>query len=134
MTPAMPEDVTAVFAAYPAAVRGCLEEVRALVFKVAEDVDVGPLTETLKWGEPAYLTAATKAGSTVRLGMSGGQPAVFFICHTGLVDGFKADFPEAFSYLGNRGIALEDGFDRAALAICLARALTYHRDKRKVRT
>lgn len=129
--PSMPNEVAAVFASYPEDVRAALEDARALVFEVAEEADVGPLTETLKWGEPAYLTQATKAGSTVRLGLNKGRPAVFFICHTGLVDGFRADYPEAFTWLGNRGLLLDDTVDRSALAICLGRALTYHRDKRR---
>ena len=128
----MPPAVAAVFAGYPDAARARLVDVRALIFEVADEAGVGPLTETLKWGEPAYLTEATKAGSTVRLAVKGGRPAVFFICHTGLVDGFRADFPE-LPYLGNRGIAVEAATDRAALAICLMRALTFHRAKREAR-
>jgi len=128
----MPPEVAAAFDGYPAPARAQLVGVRALIFDVAAEAEVGPLTETLKWGEPAYLTEATKAGSTVRLGVKDGRPAVFFICTSGLVDGFRADFPE-LPYLGNRGIALEDGTDRAALALCLRRALTHHRLKRKAR-
>ncbi len=129
----MPSDVRAVFAGYPEAARARLLEVRGLLFDLAGEIGAGPLAETLKWGEPAYLTQATRAGSTVRLGLSGGDPAVFFICHTGLVDGFRADFPEVFSYLGNRGLVLGEGYDRDVLAICLTRALSYHRKKRRVR-
>ena len=128
----MPSDVAAVFTAFPAPARERLEVVRSLIFDVAEEAEVGPLTEMLKWGEPAYLTEASKAGSTVRLGVKGGQPVVFFICTSGLVDGFRADFPE-LSYLGNRGIAVEGDVDLDALALCLRRALTHHRSKRKVR-
>ncbi len=127
----MPGEVAAVFASYPDDVRAALEDARALIFEVAREAGVGPLTETLKWGEPAYLTEATKAGSTVRLGLNKGRPTVFFICHTGLVDGFRADFPEAFSWLGNRGLLLDDTVDRDVLAICLRRALTYHLEKRR---
>ena len=54
-------EIDAVFASYPHAVRQCLDAVRALIIEVAMERDVGPLTETLKWGEPAYLTEATKA-------------------------------------------------------------------------
>lgn len=129
----MPSDVAAVFAKCPNEVRPSLLETRTLIFEVAEDVGVGPLTETLKWGEPAYLTEATKAGSTVRLGVNDGRAAVFFNCHTTLMDGFRADFPE-LSYLGKRGILLEEPFDWAALALCLSRALTYHRAKRGTMT
>ncbi len=127
----MPSEVAAVFATYPENVRAALEDARTLIFEVAGEAGVGPLTETLKWGEPAYLTEATKAGSTVRLGLNKGRPTVFFICHTGLVDGFRADFPEAFSWLGNRGLLLDDTVDRDVLAICLKRALTYHLEKRR---
>lgn len=27
----------------------------------------GPIEETLKWGDPAYVTSATKSGSTIRV-------------------------------------------------------------------
>lgn len=128
----MPPEVAAVFQSFTEAARARLEEVRLLIINVADEAGVGPLTETLKWGEPAYLTAASKAGSTVRLGVTEGRPAVFFICTSGLVDGFRADFPE-LTYLGNRGIALDDEAPREALALCLRRALTHHRTKRKVR-
>lgn len=128
---AIPDEVGRVFAGYPAPVRSRLEEARGLIFEQAEAAGVGPLTETLKWGEAAYLTEATKAGSTIRLGSQDGRAAVFFICHTELVDGFRSDFPEAFTYLGNRGMVLEADTDRAALALCLTRALTYHREKRR---
>lgn len=128
MTTPMPADVAAVFTGLPPVLR----DVRALIFETADALEVGPLTEALRWGEPAYLTDSTKAGSTVRLGVKEGQAVVFFICHTGLLDGFRSDFPE-LPTLGNRGIIVEDGFDRAALALCLSRALTYHRTKREVR-
>ena len=64
----MPENVKAAFAALPDAAKEELISVRNSLFSLAEEIDVGPLTETLKWGDPAYLTEATRAGSTVRLG------------------------------------------------------------------
>ena len=72
--PAIPADVAAAFATFPAAVRGRLLDVRRVIFATAEELEgVGPLTEALKWGEPAYLTAASKSGSTIRLGRSRGS-------------------------------------------------------------
>lgn len=127
----MPKPVEQAFAGFPSKDADLLREARAILFEAANVANVGPLTETLRWGEPAYLTEATKAGTTVRFGLDAGVPAVFFNCRTTLVPGFRADFPEAFSYGGNRALHLEEPFDRGALAICLSRALTYHRDKRK---
>ena len=129
MTPA-PASVAAAFAAFPPDARGLLEGVRAAIFDVAEDTGAGPLTETLKWGEPAYLTEATKSGTTIRLGLVGGAPAVLFHCQTTLVEGFRADLPDAFAYSGNRALILAPGYDREALALCLARALTYKRRRK----
>src|SRR5688572_2535928 len=65
----MPPDVQTAFQAFPPEVRHRLAEVRAMILDVAvDDPRIGTVTETLKWGEPAYLTKATGSGSTIRLG------------------------------------------------------------------
>ena len=58
-----------------------LHEMRALIFAAAEATGTAPLTETLKWGQPAYLPAK-RAGTTIRLGVEGGHPALFVHCQT----------------------------------------------------
>lgn len=125
----MPPDVAAAFRALPAALHGRLFELRRLIFEVAaSDPRIGPVTETLKWGEPAYVAAATRSGSTVRLGRSraaSDRAAVFFTCSTRLVDGFRADFPELRTE-GSRAVLVPPaGPLPAALALCIGRALTY---------
>ncbi|WP_338001391.1 DUF1801 domain-containing protein [Aminobacter anthyllidis] len=133
---AMPDAVAAAFAAFPVPVRARLLEVRALILATAAETSgVGPLTETLKWGEPAYLTEASGSGTTIRLGCSktgGGTCAVFVNCRTTLVDSFRAHFGDVFAYEGNRAILLDASrpLPAAPLAICLAMALTYHRRSR----
>lgn len=122
--------VKAVFDGFPEAERDRLLALRQLIFDVAASTSgVGPLTETLKWGQPAYLTETTKSGSTVRLGTTKkpGEAAVFFICHTGLVSRFKDVMPDALPYQGTRAIVFETGdtVDEDALAQCLAMALTF---------
>jgi len=112
--PPPPAEVRAVFDAYPPALRRRLERLRALIFRTAAATEgVGPLTETLKWGEPAYLTEATRSGSTVRLGASRKRPdcaALFFHCRSGLVDAFRARFPE-LDYEGDRAVLIAPGSD-----------------------
>lgn len=125
----LPSDVAAAFEAMPSKARARLLSVRRLIFETAETVGAGALIETLKWGEPAYLTKARKMGTPLRLGLSAGRPAVFFNCQTTLVAGFRSDFPDVFEYMGNRALVLPDTADQAALGLCLSRALTYHRDK-----
>jgi hypothetical protein len=131
--PPMPADVAAAFSAFPAGVRARLLEVRDLIFETAARIEgVGPLTETLKWGEPAYLTQATGSGSTIRLGWlrpSERACAVLFNCRTTLVDDFRSQFPDVFAYDKNRALLLDAGkpLAEAPLSTCLGMALTYHR-------
>jgi Domain of unknown function (DU1801) len=129
----MPAEVAVVFSAFPASVRARLLEVRDLIFETAAAIEgVGPLTETLKWGEPAYLTQATSSGSTIRLGWlrsSERACAVLFNCRTTLVDDFRNQFPDVFAYEKNRAILLDarKPLPEAPLRSCLGMALTYHR-------
>lgn len=129
--PPMPDEVAAAFARFPPKARRRLMIVRARIFALARETGTGPLTETLKWGEPAYLTETTRSGTTIRLGLSGDEPAIFLNCQTTLVEGFRRDFPDAFGYLGNRALLPRAAADHPALALCLCRALTYHRDKQR---
>jgi hypothetical protein len=132
-SPPMPADVSAVFAAFPERVRARLLEARDLIFETAADMEgVGPLTETLKWGEPAYLTEATRSGSTIRLGWfrsSNREGAVLFNCRTTLVHDFRERFPGVFTYERNRAILLDarEPLAKAPLSACLGMALTYRR-------
>lgn len=133
--PSMPPDVAGAFAAFPAPVARRLLQVRGLIFETAAKLGVGPLTETLKWGEPAYLTEATGSGSTIRLGWlrSAERPcAVLFNCNTTLVETFRERFPDAFAFSKNRAICLNPtgALPKAPLASCLALALTYHQRRR----
>ncbi len=129
----MPAEVAAAFSAFPERVRARLLEVRELIFETAADIKgVGPLTETLKWGEPAYLTQATGSGSTVRLGWlrsSERACAVLFNCRTTLIDDFRDQFSDVFAYEKNRALLLDAGkpLPEAPLRSCLGMALTYHR-------
>jgi len=108
--PPMPMDVARAFDAFPAAVRQRLLQVRGLIFETAARTDgVGPLAETLKWGEPAYLTEATGSGTTIRLGWlrsSDETCAILFNCRTTLVETFRVQFSGVFGYEKNRAILL----------------------------
>jgi hypothetical protein len=133
----MPHQVAAAFDALPASARERLAALRALIFETAATTPgVGAITETLKWGEPAYLTEASKSGSTIRLGVTRSGPvrcAVYLNCKTTLVEEYRAAFCDVFAVEGNRAVLLDPAqpLPRQALAQALAMALTYHRRKRK---
>jgi hypothetical protein len=128
--------VAAVFASYPPAIRRKLLALRSLIFKTAASTPgVGALEETLKWGEPAYVTQ-NKGGSTIRLGWKESSPsqyAMYFNCQTNLVETFRTLFPKEFKFAGNRAIIFDDEHrpPADALAYCIGAALTYHRRKRR---
>jgi hypothetical protein len=128
--------VEAVFNAYPKPVKARLLALRRLILDTAKTTKgVGSLQETLKWGQPSYLTAQTKSGSTIRIDQvkpEPGQYAVYFHCQTNLVETFRELYPE-LRYGGNRSILLDvqDKLPEAALRHCVALALTYHLGKRR---
>lgn len=110
---------------------------RQLIFDTASVTQgVGELEETLKWGEPSYVTMETKSGSTVRIDRikSGkGQYAVYFNCQTNLIGTFRAMFPTQFTYEGNRAIIFNE-YDEVPvkeLRRCISLALTYHQRKKR---
>ena len=89
--------VAKVFATYPPKLRQRLLAVRRMIFEVAKQTEgVGKLQETLKWGEPAYVTAETGSGSTIRINCHKRQDrqyAVYFHCadlSSGASAGMKA--------------------------------------------
>ena len=128
--------VEAVFDAYPRPVKAKLLALRRLIRDTAKATKgVGALEETLKWGQPSYLTPETKSGSTIRIDQvkpEPGQYAVYFHCQTNLVETFRELYPE-LRYEGNRCIMLDaqEKVPEAALRHCVALALTYHLGKRK---
>ena len=128
--------VASVFKAYPPGIRAKLMALRELVFNTAEKTTgVGRLTETLKWGQPSYLTEATGSGTTVRIDRlkAGDGYAVYFHCRSGLVGQFRELYPDTFKYESKRAIVFEagDGVPARELRHCLALAFTHHSRKKK---
>ena len=128
--------VKAVFDGYPPNIRKQVLKLREAIFQVAASIDgVGEIEETLRWGEPAYVTARSKSGSTIRIAWKPAQPeqcAMYFICTTHLVETFRTLFPRDFLYEGNRAIVFKDGEPGPsdALAFCIGAALTYQLDRK----
>lgn len=124
------------FDSYPSNIKQKLLFLRQLIFKVASATDnVGPIEETLKWGEPSYITSETKSGSTIRIDWKKSTPnqyAMYFNCKTTLVDTFKEIYGDIFQYGGNRSIIFEitDQIPVIELSDCISMALTYHINKK----
>lgn len=129
-------NVAAVFSSFPRATKAGLLELRRLIFAVAKETPgVGAVHETLRWGQPSYLTPETGSGSTIRLDClkdNSSKFAVYFHCQSGLVKSFRDHYNGVLKFGGNRSIVLDpgDNLNSHALRHCVALALTHHLRKR----
>ena len=123
------DEVTEVFEGYPDAMRRKLLFLRQLVLEAASETDgVDAVEETLKWGEPSYVT---ENGSTVRVDWKQSNPqqyAMYFHCLTSLVDTFRELHRDELHFEGNRAIVFHEDDDVPVdeLKHCISLALTYH--------
>lgn len=129
--------VAILFDTYPKEVKTKLIFLRQLIFDVVSRTDgVGELEETLKWGQPSYLTTQTKSGSLIRIDQiksREGKYAMLFHCQTTWVSTFKEIYRGVFEFGGNRSIMfnVKDSVPVEELSHCIAMALTYHLNKRQ---
>ena len=125
-------DVARVFEGYPEPMRKNMMLLRQLVLDTASETEgVNALEETLKWGEPSYLT---KGGSTIRMDWKERAPdqyAMYFNCNSSLVDTLNEVYGDVFTFEGNRAIVFGDTevLPVNELKHCISLALTYHRVK-----
>lgn len=121
--------VEQVFNKYPDSVRSKLKHLRNLVLETANEIEgLNHLEETLKWGEPSYLT---RHGSTLRMDWKQKEPnqyAMYFKCTSKLVPTFKLIYKDIFNFEGNRAIVfgLADKIPEKELKNCIKTTLTYH--------
>ena len=127
----MEPSVKAKFDTYPVVVRRRMETIRSLVYAVASEENLGDVTETLKWGEPSYLT---KKGSTLRMDWKQSSPdgfCLYFNCNTKLVDTFRELYGDKLEFQGNRALVLhnDETLPKAEIRECISMTLRYHQIK-----
>ena len=120
------------FANYPESAKSQLLNLRKLIIASASEIDgILELEETLRWGEPSFIT---KHGSTLRMDWkprAPGEYAMYFQCTTRLVETFKMVFGNLFQYEDNRAIIfqLDQKIPEEALKACIKATLNYHKVK-----
>ena len=124
--------VAVVFDNYPKSVQKQMFQLRSLVLETAAEIEeLKKLEETLKWGEPSYLT---RHGSTIRMDWKEKLPnqyAMYFSCSSSLVETFKQVYGNLFEYEGKRAIIFQlgDVIPEKEFKSCIRVALIYHRVK-----
>lgn len=103
---------------------------RSLIFETAAQTpEAGQVAEVLRWGQPSYITPATKMGSTIRLGVpKAARFALFVHCQSRLIPEFFAAFPAWDRLEGTRAVLFNDPAEVEPVrhGWLINRALTYH--------
>lgn len=130
-------EVISLLESYPEDLKASLSSLRRMILDIGEsNEDVGVLEETLKWGQPSYLTVRPKTGTTIRIDRdtsNSGDFALYVNCQSSLVSEWRAMFPQ-LTFGGNRSVHFRLGEDlpENELRQMITMALTYHSRKRKV--
>ncbi|SFC94640.1 hypothetical protein [Pseudoalteromonas denitrificans] len=117
------------FNAYPEEVKLKLNFIRSLIFDIAQEFELGEVTESLKWGEPSLNV---KNGSAVRIDWKANEPeqyVIYFNCKTKLVDTFKTLYTDgSLNFENNRSIVflLSDLIPLVQVKHCISLSLRYH--------
>lgn len=119
------------FDSYPKKARSKLLQLRKIILETGVEYEVGPLEESLKWGEPSFVT---QGGSAVRIDWKPKFPEkcfMFFHCQTRLIETFKEIYGDIFEYEGKRAIVLgmDDDIPVQELKHCIYLSLQYHKLK-----
>ena len=122
--------------AYPDFVKDKMDHLRELVQQTAEETpEITQLEETLKWGEPSFLT---KTGSTLRMDWKKKKPdqyQLYFKCTSRLVETFKAVYGNQFDFEKSRAIIfqLDEKVPSTEIKKCIKATLLYHKVKDDLR-
>lgn len=125
-------EVQLVLDKYPDVVKVKLSNLRELIINVADETEnISMLEETLKWGEPSYIT---KHGSTLRMDWKPSSPdqyAMYFQCTSKLVPTFRIVYKDIFQFEGNRAVVfkIKEELPEKELKQCIKACLTYHKIK-----
>lgn len=125
-------DVARVFKQYPDNICQKLLFLRNLLLETAAEIsDIDNVEETLKWGEPSYLTSS---GSTIRVNWQikdHDNYKLYFNCKTKLIETIKEIYGDLFCYEGNRAIvfSLDQSIPIKQVKHCISLSLQYHKIK-----
>jgi len=119
------------FSQYPPNISTALNALRELIYSLVDELELGDIEETLKWGEPSFKV---KSGSPIRIDWKAATPDnyyLFFNCQTKLVDTFRELYSDVLEFQGNRAIVLtlKQPLEEAKIKHCLTLALTYQKVK-----
>jgi hypothetical protein len=72
----MKAEVKEIIDGYPSYIRPLIFQLRAIVFSVAKDQNLGDIQETLSWREPSYQI---KSGSPIKIAWITQSPSQYYL-------------------------------------------------------
>lgn len=107
---------------------------RDMIFDIARGrPEIGQIEETLRWGQPAYLTPQTKAGTTLRLGVPKSAGFALFVhCQSRLIPEYLTAYPMWDRVDGTRAVLFDQvtEIDPLRHGWLIEQALTYRLRKK----
>ena len=130
--PFQDSDIEDIYNAFPSPIKiKCLQLRRAIFDIACNDPKIGIIEETLRWNEPAYIPSQSKSGSMIRIQHNPNKPydfALVFLCSTTLIAQFKEQYPNIFTFGGNRTLEFmaAQPLPMSEINNCILQALTYY--------
>ncbi|WP_377507352.1 DUF1801 domain-containing protein [Octadecabacter sp. R77987] len=125
----MTPEIAAVLDAQPALTAQGMARLRDLILETAvSDPRVGPLSESLKWGQPAFRPKAANTGTTLRVAAHKDAAfALYAPCSTTVIPTHAERFAGADRIDGTRAILFDhpDQIDADRLRLTILHGLTY---------
>ncbi len=117
---------------WPDPAANAFREIRTVILDAAAQAGAGPLSESLKWGQPAWRPTRPRQGSTLRLMWQDRSPqslALYVDCKTTLAETMREIYPTEFEYEKNRGLhlRLDSPLPMQAIEHLARLTFTYHR-------
>lgn len=130
----LPSSVRTGIADWPKQAQQAFEKLRVICHDTAARQHLGPLEESLKWGQPAWRPVRPNTGSTLRVMWAENAPDLLNLyvdCKTDLAARLREIYPDLPQNDGRRHIALRlsDPLPLDVLSHLAAMTLAYHQSK-----
>lgn len=121
-------EIQAIFEQYPKTAQKKLYQLRDIILSVADQKQLGKVTEAVKWGEASY---SCSGGTPVRIDWKHKHPeniSMYFNCQTSIAEAVRAVFGSHLNVVGNREIRfhLKQTLPKKAISFCIDLCLRYH--------